>query len=296
MATLVRAINEMRSSSQYSPGDFVITNDSVFVEFEDCEGADWDERIDDSKIQVTDYMNLHPYIFEQKYGFPKPHDYMIDWRNRVYLLLDYNKRSKKWRVFECPEFMMGQVPSTVNINSWMHLLEENILTQVKPLIVNHPIYRWWLIEDLVKNKEPSVNEYSIKLKLTADWDTREAIWKIPSMKNGRSKDAPVLNPRSLIVGEPEVELIPLGSVFCVNAEKFLQQYAPGFLIKVKSAEYKYQESGNTTFNNEKYSSVETYKVDGFEYYYTDIRNFNLKFSLIDNTDPHCIFLHDLEFP
>jgi hypothetical protein len=294
MATLVGAINEMRSSSQYSPGDFVITTDSVFLDFE---LKIRNERTCDNKVQIIDYMNLHPYIFEQKYGFPKPNERIIDWSNKVYLLVDYNERSKKWGVFECPEFMMGQIPAAVDSNSWMHLPEENILTQVEPLIVNHPVYRWWLIEDLVKYKGPSLNEYDIKLKPTEDWDTREAIWKIPSMKNGRSKIDPdnYMFQDSSIVGGSEVELIPLGVVSCVNAEKFLKPYAPGFLIKIKGDEYYYKESGNTTFNNEKYSSVETYTKDGFEYYYTDIRNFNLKFKLIDNTDPHCIFLHDLEF-
>ena len=294
MATLVGAINEMRSSSQYSPGDFVITTDSVFLDFE---LKIRNERTCDNKVQIIDYMNLHPYIFEQKYGFPKPDERIIDWSNKVYLLVDYNERSKKWGVFECPEFMMGQIPAAVDSNSWMHLPEENILTQVEPLIVNHPVYRWWLIEDLVKSKESSVNEYDIKLKITEDWDTREAIWKIPSMKNGRSKIDPdnYMFQDASIVGGSEVELIPLGVVSCVNAEKFLKPYAPGFLIKIKGDEYYYKESGNTTFNNEKYSSVETYTKDGFEYYYTDIRNFNLKFKLIDNTDPHCIFLHDLEF-
>ena len=82
-----------------------------------------------------------------------------------------------------------------------------------------------------------------------------------------------------IVGPAEVELMPVGSIFCVNAEKFLKQYAPGFLIKIKRGEYYYQENGNRTFNNEKYTGVETYQEDGFEYYYTDIRNFNLKFKL-----------------
>ena len=294
MATLVGAINEMRSSSQYSPGDFVITTDSVFLDFE---LKIRNERTCDNKVQIIDYMNLHPYIFEQKYGFPKPNERIIDWSNKVYLLVDYNERSKKWGVFECPEFMMGQIPAAVDSNSWMHLPEENILTQVEPLIVNHPVYRWWLIEDLVKYKGSSLNEYDIKLKPTEDWDTREAIWKIPSMKNGRSKIDPdnYMFQDSSIVGGSEVELIPLGVVSCVNAEKFLKPYAPGFLIKIKGDEYNYKESGNTTFNNEKYSSVETYTKDGFEYYYTDIRNFNLKFKLIDNTDPHCIFLHDLEF-
>ena len=294
MATLVGAINEMRSSSQYSPGDFVITTDSVFLDFE---LKIRNERTCDNKVQIIDYMNLHPYIFEQKYGFPKPNERIIDWSNKVYLLVDYNERSKKWGVFECPEFMMGQIPAAVDSNSWMHLPEENILTQVEPLIVNHPVYRWWLIEDLVKYKGSSLNEYDIKLKPTEDWDTREAIWKIPSMKNGRTKIDPdnYMFQDSSIVGGSEVELIPLGVVSCVNAEKFLKPYAPGFLIKIKGDEYYYKESGNTTFNNEKYSSVETYTKDGFEYYYTDIRNFNLKFKLIDNTDPHCIFLHDLEF-
>ena len=294
MATLVGAINEMRSSSQYSPGDFVITTDSVFLDFE---LKIRNERTCDNKVQIIDYMNLHPYIFEQKYGFPKPNERIIDWSNKVYLLVDYNERSKKWGVFECPEFMMGQIPAAVDSNSWMHLPEENILTQVEPLIVNHPVYRWWLIEDLVKYKGPSLNEYDIKLNPTEDWDTREAIWKIPSMKNGRSKIDPdnYMFQDSSIVGGSEVELIPLGVVSCGNAEKFLKPYAPGFLIKIKGDEYYYKESGNTTFNNEKYSSVETYTKDGFEYYYTDIRNFNLKFKLIDNTDPHCIFLHDLEF-
>ena len=146
MATLVGAINEMRSSSQYSPGDFVITTDSVFLDFE---LKIRNERTCDNKVQIIDYMNLHPYIFEQKYGFPKPNERIIDWSNKVYLLVDYNERSKKWGVFECPEFMMGQIPAAVDSNSWMHLPEENILTQVEPLIVNHPVYRWGLIEDLV---------------------------------------------------------------------------------------------------------------------------------------------------
>jgi hypothetical protein len=294
MATLVGAIEEVRSSSEYSPGDFVITTDSVFLDFE---LQIFSERTYDTKVQVRDYMNLHPYMFEQKYGFPKPNESIIDWSNKVYLLIDYNVRSQKWRVFRCPEFMMGQVPANVDSNSWIHLPEENILTQVKPLIVNHPVFRWWLIEDLIKEPTPTVNDYRVKLKLTEDWDNREAIWKIPSMKNGRSKIDPdiYMFQDAFIVGGSEVELMPLGTVSCVNAEKFLKSHAPGFIIKIKSDEYYYKESGNTTFNNEKYSSVETYTKDGFEYYYTDIRNFNLKFKLIDNTDPHCIFLHDLEF-
>ena len=49
--------------------------------------------------------------------------------------------------------MMGQVPASVDSNSWMHLPEENILTQVEPLIVNHPVFRWWLIEDIVKERK-----------------------------------------------------------------------------------------------------------------------------------------------
>tara|TARA_B100000745_G_scaffold207966_1_gene137550 strand:+ start:2528 stop:3331 length:804 start_codon:yes stop_codon:yes gene_type:complete len=265
--------------------------------FLDLEPETWNEHIYDTKIQINDYMNLHPYLFKQKYGCSKPDQRIINWENKVYLLLDYNKRSKKWRVFQCPEFTTGQIPSVVDINSWIYLPEENILTQVEPLIVNHPVSRWWLIEDLVKNENASVNEYAIKLKQTESWDSREAIWKIPSMKNGRSKIDPHIYvfQDSSIIGEAEVELVPVGAVFCVNAEKFLKQYAPGFLIKIKSGEYYYKEGGNTTFNNEKYTDVETYQEDGFEYYYTDIRNFNLKFKLTDNTDPHCIFLHDLEF-
>ena len=295
MANLVRAISNLRSSSEYSPGDFVITTDSIFLDFE---LQPLNGRTYDTQVQVEDYMKLHPYIFEQKYGFPKPPENIIDWSNKVYLLLDYNPRSKKWRVFQCPEFMMGQVPASVDSNSWTHLLEENILTQVEPLIVNHPVFRWWLIEDMSKNAKSSVNQYTIKLHKPASWDTREAIWKIPSMKNGRSKVHPAdqyMFQNASIVGPAEVELMPVGSIFCVDAEKFLKQYAPGFLIKIKRGEYYYQENGNRTFNNEKYTGVETYQEDGFEYYYTDIRNFNLKFKLLDYTDPHCIFLHDLEF-
>ena len=293
MADKVRAISEMRSSPEYSPGDFVISNKSVFLEFEP---KVLDQRMYDSKIQVTDYMNLHPYIFEQKYGFPKPDDQTIDWGNQVYLLIDYNARSKKWKVFECPEFMMGEIHSGVGINSWTHLPEEHILTQVEPMVVNHPVHRWWLIEDL-EEEGSSVNEYLIKLKSTESWDTREGLWKIPSQIDPfRSKVYPgFLFKNSMVVGDPEVDLIPLGTVFCVNAEKVLKQHAPGFLIKVKSDDYKYDEGGNKAFNNEKYRGAETYQKDGFEYYYTDIRNFNLKFKLVDNTDPYCIFLHDLEF-
>ena len=149
MATVVRAINDMRSSPKYSPGDFVISTESLFIEFEP---KVLDARIYDSKIQVVDYMNLHPYIFEQKYGFPKPEERVIDWGNKVYLLLDYNARSKKWSVFQCPEFMMRTGESGVDVNSWSHLPEENILTQVEPIVVNHPVSRWWLIEDLEKDQ------------------------------------------------------------------------------------------------------------------------------------------------
>ena len=293
MATVVRAINDMRSSPKYSPGDFVISTESLFIEFEP---KVWDARIYDSKIQVVDYMNLHPYIFEQKYGFPKPEERVIDWGNKVYLLLDYNARSKKWSVFQCPEFMMRTGESGVDVNSWSHLPEENILTQVEPIVVNHPVSRWWLIEDLEKEVS-SVNEYMIKLKSTENWDNRDGLWKIPSPKESfRSKSYPgFLIDNAMVVGDSEVQLIPLGSVFCINAEKILKKTAPGFLIKVKSEDYKYEEGGNKSFNNEKYTNAETYEKDEFEYYYTDIRNFNLKFRLVDNTDPYCIFLHDLEF-
>ena len=294
MAEPVRTIPDLRSSAKYSPGDFVITTDSVFLELEQdlWRGQDYSNH-----IQVNDYIHTHPRIFEQKYGCPKPDENIIDWSNKVYLLLDYNKRSGKWRVFQCPEFMGGRHPTEVDINSWIHLPEEDILTQVEPLIVNHPVHRWWLIEDMWKLDSSSVNQYKIKLHQPASWDSRDAIWKTPSMKNGKSKvvsDLWLLRDET-VVGEPEVELIPVGTIFCVNAEKILKKYAPGFLIKIKSDDYYYSEQGNTTFNNEKYQGVQTYQAGGFEYFYTDMRNFNLKFKLPDNTDPYCIFLHDLEF-
>ena len=293
MATRVRAISDLRCSTSYRPGDFVITHDSMFL---DLEPALWHENTGDIHIQVYDYMNLHPYLFEQKYGCAKPDEQIINWVNKVYLLLDYNKRSGKWRAFRCPEFTSGP-PQEIDINSWIHLPEENILTQVEPLIVNHPVARWWLLEDVSKNNNNSVNEYSIKLKKSESWDNRHGVWKTPSMKNGRSGKEHLFGMfhDESIVGEEEVELIPVGSIFCVNAEKVLKQYAPGFLIKVKSDDYFYSSSGNKTFNNEKYEAAETYQEDGFEYYYTDIRSFNLKFKLVDNTDPYCIFLQDLEF-
>ena len=79
MANLVRAISNLRSSSEYSPGDFVITTDSIFLDFE---LQPLNGRTYDTQVLVEDYMKLHPYIFEQKYGFPKPPENIIDWTAR----------------------------------------------------------------------------------------------------------------------------------------------------------------------------------------------------------------------
>ena len=291
MATPVRALDELRSSHEYRPGDFVISNDSLFFELDPHNSKLPEVK---NKIKVLDYMNLHPFIFKEKYGFDKPDETIIDWSNKVYLLIDYNKRSQKWRVFECPEFLSGQDPETVDINSWKHLPEENILTWVEPIIVEHPIWKWWLIEDLVQDPV-SINNYQIELKDTAEWDKRSAAWKSPSLKSGRPKtELDFLFNTAKVVGDEEVTLIPLGNVFDINAEKLIKKYAPGFLIKVEKNSYKYDEDSGNSFNNEKYKDVETYTDGKFNYYYADIRHYNLQFKLLDNEDPYCIFLHSLE--
>ena len=65
MANRVRAISNLRSSSEYSPGDFVITTDSIFLDFElqPLNGTTYDTQVQVERLHEVASIYLRTEIW-----------------------------------------------------------------------------------------------------------------------------------------------------------------------------------------------------------------------------------------